>query len=122
MFFDRSPIRSRSVATRMAPTISRRSTAIGWRRAMVSTARSSISALQLVDLGIGGDDALVPSATSRRTSASTESTIWRSARPPISATSRVSSCRSLSNALVVCSKPIVILLARAARQPNRPVM
>ena len=58
MFLARSPIRSRSVATRIAPTISRRSTAIGWRRAMVSTARSSISALQIVDLGVGGDHAL----------------------------------------------------------------
>ncbi len=50
-------MRSRSVATRSAPTISRKSTAIGWRLAMVSTARSSIVALQLVDLGVGGDDA-----------------------------------------------------------------
>src|ERR1700743_2790828 len=30
MFLARSPIRSRSVATRIAPTISRRSIAIGW--------------------------------------------------------------------------------------------
>src|SRR3954469_21884563 len=54
------------------------------------------------------------SAASRRTSASTESVIMRSARPPISATSRVNSCRSLSNALAVCSVPISILLARGA--------
>ncbi len=58
MFLARSPIRSRSVATRMAPTISRRSTAIGWRRAMVSTARSSIGALQDVDLDVGSHDPL----------------------------------------------------------------
>ena len=36
-------MRSRSLATRSAPTISRRSTAIGWRRAMVRMAFSSIS-------------------------------------------------------------------------------
>ena len=36
-------MRSRSLATRSAPTISRRSTAIGWRRAMVRIAFSSIS-------------------------------------------------------------------------------
>ena len=43
MFLERSPMRSRSLATRNAPTISRRSTAIGWRRAMVRIARSSTS-------------------------------------------------------------------------------
>src|SRR5580693_7165765 len=32
----------------------------------------------------------------------------RSARPPISATSRVSSCRSLSNALAVCSEAMCL--------------
>ncbi len=43
MFLARSPTRSRSPATRIAPMISRRSTAIGWRRAMVRIACSSIS-------------------------------------------------------------------------------
>ena len=43
MFLARSPIRSRSLAMRIAATISRRSTAIGWRRAMIRTACSSIS-------------------------------------------------------------------------------
>src|SRR5476651_1280969 len=102
MFLARSPIRSRSVATRMAPTISRRSTAIGWRRAMVNTARSSITRCRL-SISASAAATRLPSATSRRISASTDSTIMRSARPPISATSRVSSCRSLSNALAVCS-------------------
>src|SRR6202167_1155541 len=106
MFLARSPIRSRSVATRMAPTISRRSTAIGWRRAMVSTARSSITRCSL-SISISAATTRLPSATSRRISASTDSTIMRSARPPISATSRVNSCRSLSNALAVCSEAMI---------------
>ena len=46
------------VATRMAPTISRRSTAIGCRRAMVRIAFSSISCCMRVDDGIGGDHML----------------------------------------------------------------
>src|SRR3954468_8366786 len=109
MFLARSPIRSRSVATRMAPTISRKSTAIGWRRAMVSTARSSMTCCRR---SISASDATtrLPSAMSRRTSASTDSVIMRSARPPISATRRVNSCRSPSNALAVCSEAIRYLL------------
>src|ERR1700733_7767154 len=106
MFLARSPIRSRSVATRMAPTISRRSTAIGWRRAMVSTARSSITRCRL-SISTSAATTRLPSATSRRISASTDSTIMRSARPPISATRRVNSCRSLSNALAVCSEAMI---------------
>src|SRR5271165_304316 len=43
MFLARSPTRSRSPATRMAPMSSLRSIATGWRRAMVITAKSSIS-------------------------------------------------------------------------------
>src|SRR5438552_3837455 len=109
MFLARSPIRSRSVATRMAPTISRRSIAIGWRRAMVSTARSSMVCCN-VSISISEVTTRLPSAMSRRISASTESVIMRSTRPPISATSRVSSCKSLSNAFAVCSEAIVLLL------------
>src|SRR6202790_4772106 len=113
MFLARSPIRSRSVATRMEPTISRRSTAIGWRRAMVNIARSSITRCRL-SISASAATTRWPSATSRRVSASTESTIMRSARPPISATSRVSSCRSLSNALAVCSETMVLSSAEPA--------
>src|SRR6266849_8169671 len=113
MFLARSPIRSRSVATRMAPTISRRSTAIGWRRAMVNTARSSIMCCRL-SISASAATTRWPSATSRRTSASTDSTIMRSARPPISATSRVNSCRSLSNALAVCSEAMFFSSAEPA--------
>src|SRR5437016_2643694 len=113
MFLARSPIRSRSVATRIAPTISRRSIAIGWRRAMVSTARSSIVRCKL-SISTSAATTRWPSATSRRTSASTESVIMRSARPPISATSRVNSCRSLSNALTVCSEAIVLSSTKPA--------
>src|SRR5882757_4343304 len=130
MFLARSPIRSRSMATRMAPTISRRSTAIGWRRAMVNTARSSITRCRL-SISASAATTRWPSGTSRRISASTDSTIIRSARPPISATSRVSSCRSLSNALAVCSEAIclssaepagdVILGASIARRGEDPV-
>src|ERR1700719_2185064 len=113
MFLARSPIRSRSVATRMAPTISRRSTAIGWRRAMVRTARSSITRCKL-SISASAAATRLPSATSLRISASTDSTIMRSARPPISATSRVNSCRSLSNALAVCSETMVLSSAEPA--------
>src|ERR1700730_10600497 len=38
----------------------------------------------------------------------------RSARPPISATSRVNSCRSLSNALAVCSEAMSLSSAEPA--------
>src|ERR1700736_5793297 len=113
MFLARSPIRSRSVATRMAPTISRKSTAIGWRRAMGSTARSSIVRCS-VSISESAATTRWPRPTSRRTSASTESTIMRSARPPISATSRVSSCRSPSNALAVCSEAMLLSSAEPA--------
>src|SRR5580700_10748655 len=113
MFLARSPIRSRSVATRIAPTISRRSIAIGWRRAMVSTARSSIRCCRL-SISASAATTRLPSATSRRISASTDSTIMRSARPPISATSRVNSCRSLSNALAVCSVAMFLSSAEPA--------
>src|ERR1700684_305390 len=107
MFLARSPIRSRSVATRMAPTISRKSTAIGWRRAVVKTARSSITRCRL-SISTSAATTRLPSATARRISASTDSTIMRSARPPISAPSRVNSCRSLSNALAVCSEAMIL--------------
>src|SRR6266705_5271249 len=113
MFLARSPIRSRSIATRMAPTISRRSTAIGWRRAMVSTARSSMVRCKL-SISTSAATTRLPSAISRRISASTDSVIMRSTRPPISATSRVSSWRSLSNALAVCSETMVISSAEPA--------
>src|ERR1700730_16388074 len=112
MFLARSPIRSRSVATRMAPTISRKSTAIGCRRAIVNTARSSITRCRL-SISASAATTRWPSAMSRRISASTESTIMRSARPPISATSRVNSCRSLSNALAVCSEA----MSRSSAEP-----
>src|SRR3954468_12541115 len=108
MFLARSPIRSRSVATRMAPTISRRSIAIGWRRAMVRTARSSIRCCRR-SISTSVATTRFPSATSRRISASTDSVIMRSTRPPISATRRVNSCRSLSNALAVCSEAMCYL-------------
>src|SRR5258706_5181006 len=113
MFLARSSIRSRSVATRNAPTISRRSTAIGCRRAMVNPARSSITCCRL-SISASAATTRWPSATSRRISASTDSTIMRSARPPISATSRVNSCRSLSNALAVCSDAMLLSSAEPA--------
>jgi hypothetical protein len=67
------------------PTISRRSTAIGCRRAIVSTARSSISACSASMLGSLATVRWARSA-SRRASASTASAICFSASPPISAT------------------------------------
>src|SRR6202158_1096053 len=113
MFLARSRIRGRSVSTRMAPTISRKSTAIGWRRAMVSTARSSITRCRR-SISASAATTRWPSTTSQRSTASTDSTIMRSARPPISATSRVNSCRSLSHALAVCSEAMFISSAEPA--------
>ncbi len=69
-------------------------------------------ALQLVDLGVGGDDALAPSATSRRISASTDSTICRSARPPISATRRVELLQVVVESLGGVFKSHLIFLPR----------
>src|SRR2546421_9900682 len=80
---------------------------------MVNTARSSISRCRL-SISTSAATTCRPSETSRRISASTDSTIMRSARPPISATSRVSSCRSLSNALAVCSEAIFFSSAEPA--------
>src|SRR5829696_8440432 len=80
---------------------------------MVRTARSSIRCCRR-SISTSEATTRLPSATSLRIRASTESVIMRSARPPISATSRVSSCRSPSNAFAVCSEPILVLLARCA--------
>src|SRR5215475_763297 len=113
MFLARSPTRSRSLATRRALTISRRSTAIGCRRAMVSTAFSSISRCRASICRSVAITRLARSA-SRLASASTASAICFSASPPISATRRVISCRSTSNALAVCSFIIVVILAGLA--------
>src|SRR6266403_5948458 len=80
---------------------------------MVSTARSSITYCRL-SISASAATTRWPSTTSRRISASTDSTIMRSARPPISATSRVNSCRSLSNALAVCSEAMFLSSAEPA--------
>src|SRR6202162_3275025 len=80
---------------------------------MVNTARSSITRCKL-SISASATTTRLPSAMSRRISASTDSTIMRSARPPISATSRVSSCRSLSNALAVCSEAMSVSSAEPA--------
>src|SRR6266545_4715397 len=117
MFLARSPIRSRSLATRSALTTSRRSTAIGWRRAMVSTPFSSISCCKASTLASISNTRLARSA-SRLASAPTASAICFSARPPISATMRVSSCRSTSKALAVCSFIIAVILAPSGRPPG----
>src|SRR6202163_5041236 len=80
---------------------------------MVNTARSSITRCKL-SISASATTTRLPSATSRRISASTDSTIMRSARPPIYATSRVNSCRSLSNALAVCSEAMLLSSAEPA--------
>src|SRR3954451_8793951 len=80
---------------------------------MVNTARSSITRCSL-SISASATTMRWPSATSRRISASTESTIMRSARPPISATSRVSSWRSVSKAFAVCSEPMSVSSAEPA--------
>src|SRR5262245_24021459 len=109
MFLARSPTRSRSLAMRSALTTSRRSTAIGWRRAIVRTAFSSI---WCCSVSIAGSRAMARRArsASRLASASTASATCFSASPPISATMRAMSCRSTSKAFAVCS-PIVTVIA-----------
>src|SRR5258708_608739 len=102
MFLAGSPIRSRSLETRSAPTMSRRSIAIGWRRAMVRIAFSSISRCRRSILASSAM-MLRDRSASCRLSASIALPISRSARPPISAIMRTSSWRSASNALWVCS-------------------
>src|SRR5262245_8733117 len=111
MFFARSPMRSRSLASRRAPTTSRRSTAIGWRLAMMSTALSSISRWR-ASIFASADDTRCASAVSRFASASTESATCFSARPPISATMRERSCRSVSKAFIVWSDIVIFRLSK----------
>src|SRR5215470_206599 len=114
IFLARSPTRSRSLAIRSALTTSRRSTAIGCRRAMVSTAFSSTSRCSA---SIDGSSAIARWArsASRRASASTASATCFSARPPISATMRAMSCRSTSNALAVCSLIVTVIASFLCR-------
>src|SRR5450631_717968 len=78
---------------------------------MVSTAFSSISRCKASILA-SACVMRVASALSRLASASTESATCFSARPPISATMRARSCRSVSKALVVCRSFIVLSLRR----------
>src|SRR5664279_4009775 len=76
---------------------------------MVSTAFSSISRCKASILA----SACVmrfASALSRLANASTESATCFSASPPISATMRARSCRSVSKALVVCRSVIAVVL------------
>ena len=74
-------------------------------------------ALQRVDGGIGRDHALGELGVAPR-SAWIASAISRSASPPISATLRVSSCRSTSKALAVCSF-IMFVSASAVSRSGR---
>jgi hypothetical protein len=69
--------------------------------------------LQVVDFGVGGDDALAERdiPTDQRVDGVDDHALGR---PPISETSRVNSCRSLSNALAVCSSHCS-LLSRTGR-------
>ena len=124
MFLARSPMRSRSLAMRSAPTISRRSIAIGWRRAIVRIAFSSISrcsasicASAAIDSLGELDVALGQRIDRRRRPASRRG---RPSRRPCGS----SSCRSSSKALTICSGIIVVLavVAGFAAQPKRPVM
>src|SRR5665811_563554 len=82
---------------------------------MVSTAFSSISRCRASILA-SACVMRVASELSRLASASPESATCFSARPPISATMRPRSCRSVSKTLVVCrSVIVVVLLAEASR-------
>jgi len=118
MFTASSPMRSRSLEMRSAPTTSRKSTAMGCRRAIVRIAFSSISRCSESITG-SEPTTRIASSGSRRISARIASETSRSARPPISETLRINSCRSLSNALAVCS---FIMVFCFQSQPKRPVM
>src|ERR1035437_2819715 len=76
---------------------------------MVATAFSSISCCS-VSILTSAAVTRCASAISRLASAFIESATCFSARPPISATKRSRSCRSLSKALVVCGSVIVVVL------------
>src|SRR5674476_211520 len=76
---------------------------------MVATAFSSISCCS-VSILTSAAVTRCASAISRLASAFIESATCFSARPPISATMRSRSCRSLSKALVVCWSVIVVIL------------
>src|SRR5262245_38274468 len=110
MFLARSPMRSRSLANRKAATISRRSIAMGWRRAMVRIAFSSMSRCNWSVVRSAVMTRCARSV-SRLASASTASAISFSARPPISATLRAISCRSTSKALAVWSGIVGFLIS-----------
>ena len=70
---------------RIAETISRRSTASGWRRAMVRMALLLDLALQHVEPRVGGDHRLGERRVAARRSAVMASASIFSAMPPISA-------------------------------------
>src|SRR6516165_8739788 len=80
---------------------------------MVRTAFSSISCCKRSTAGSVAITSLARSE-SRPASASMESAICFSAKPPISATRRVISCRSTSKALAVCSLIIAVIFASSA--------
>src|SRR5580700_993854 len=96
----------------MAPTISRRSMAMGCRRAMV---RIDFSSMSRCIVSIVGSVAITRSASSvsRSSKACAASEICFSTRPPISATLRMISCRSLSKALAVWSTLVLYSVIRS---------
>ena len=102
MFVAQSPMRSTTPAILSAAMISRRSSAMGARRAMTRTASSSTWLSSLSSLR---SRATTPAASSSSplTSARSDSWMPSSARPPISAISPRSRVMSSSNALTVCS-------------------
>src|SRR5215475_9637750 len=77
---------------------------------MMSTALSSISRWS-ASIFASADDTRCASAVSRVASASTESATCFSARPPISATMRERSCRSVSKAFIVWSDIVMFRLS-----------
>src|ERR1051325_7619875 len=102
MFLARSPMRSSSLAILMAARVSRRSTAMGWRRASSFSAWSS---MVCCSWSMRGSPAMADSASavSRRAMASTASANCASARPPIWATALASASSCSVKALTVCS-------------------
>src|SRR5918995_2604730 len=114
MFLARSPMRSRSEAILIDTMISRRSSATGWRLAMVSMALSSISSSSASILSSAW---MMSSAASRScfTNASTARASCSSASPPMCASLVLRAASSSSNFLYVCS-----LIARSSLSSTEP--
>src|SRR5579883_3299855 len=109
-------MRSRSTMIRKAPTMVRRSSAIGWRSASMRITCSSIRSPSLSTSG-SLSTARVAASVSRSMMARAASASWLSTLPPISIRRSRSCTSSFSNRLTRCccgASDILRLLAEAA--------